>query len=173
MGLTKPVRLEIKERSNGVSELSSEEDREGEKYIRPLICAHIQHQGDKGKKLFDNANNGLHVTDIEHLVHHTIFRENPGRISLRTRQNETALIALTQDICIYNRKLGIPDYDDSVVKHYETAITNWLEKYSKDASMLGVPEKQREKIITRVCQSIQKQSRNGKLPLVRSLDSWL
>lgn len=87
---SKPVRLEIKERANERSELSGENGR-------PLVCAHIMHRGHK-KGRYNYSENGLLVTDIEHLAHHKLFEQNPRRIGLNKEQNKEIISILIRNI---------------------------------------------------------------------------
>jgi len=85
------VKREIKYRAKQLSELSGENSR-------PLVCAHLKHQGGRPEGIFDYARNGRLVTDIEHLVHHELFLEIPRLIGLSRKQNDRTIEGLFENV---------------------------------------------------------------------------
>lgn len=76
------AKFEIKERSEGRSELSGIEDE-------PLVCAHLNH--DKRCPGYDDPKNGIRVTEVEEYVYHRWHRFEPCNIGLTTEQNDRAI----------------------------------------------------------------------------------
>ncbi len=121
---TQPVKIEIKERAKERSELSGTNSR-------PLVCAHLQHRGGRKKRSrYDYSENGLLVTDIEHLAHHLLFKNNPEFIGLATEQNDLSLISLVKNVRDYNEQHQISDEDTH--KKLSKALNAWNEFYEFD-----------------------------------------
>ncbi len=145
---TKPIRIEIKERANERSELSGENSR-------PLVCAHIIHRGNK-KGRFDYSENGLLVTDIEHLAHHRLFEQNPRKIGLSKEQNNLSIFSLTRDVEKYNEGNDISK--EETQEKFEDAIKSWIELFDNDHRILGVSKKQNRDIITNLIRDINEKA---------------
>lgn len=141
---TKPVRLEIKERANKRSELSGENGR-------PLVCAHIMHRGGR-KGRFNYPENGLLVTDIEHLAHHKLFSQNSKRIGLSKEQNDLSVYSLVCDITKYNKENNVSE--EETQEKFESAVKSWIELFDTDHRILGVSKKQNTEIITELIKNI-------------------
>lgn len=141
---TKPVRLEIKERANDRSELSGENGRS-------LVCAHIIHRGGRRGR-FNYPENGLLVTDIEHLAHHKLFAQNSRRIGLSKEQNDLSIFSLINDIEKYNRENNISD--EETQEKFENAVKSWIELLDDNHSILGVSKKQNKEIVTDLIRNI-------------------
>lgn len=153
---TKPVRMEIKERANWISELSGENDR-------PLVCAHFRHKGGRKKGRFDYAENGLYVTDIEHLAHHKLFERQTEKIGLSTDQNDFAIYSLIQDIRAYNEINKIAE--NTIQDEYECAIKNWINLLEKNPQILGLRRLKNTEVVTTLVEDINRQDTNREIPL--------
>ena len=82
MAFPKKVRKEIVERAGGVSELSGRSDR-------PMEAGHLYHG-------VQEVDNGLLVTDQEHLAWHELFMGRAGEIGLTEDQNNWACRSVLQ-----------------------------------------------------------------------------
>lgn len=80
------VRAEIKERSNGVSELSGRQaGEEG-----PLVCAHLNHTRDDH---YHNPELGLRVTRFEEAAYHQMHTTCPEKIGMKDIQNKSVVMS--------------------------------------------------------------------------------
>lgn len=101
MSFSLDIRHEIKDRSGYLSELTGENGR-------PMECSHLYH----GREIeeYNNPENGLYVTDIEHLAYHLLFVEKPSLIGLNKVENGRAIVSLYNRIEDYNRAFKL-DFD--------------------------------------------------------------
>lgn len=132
------IKREIKYRAKELSELSGENSR-------PLVCAHLKHQGGRPEGIFDYARNGRLVTDIEHLVHHELFQEIPRLIGLSKKQNNRTMKGLFENVIEYNQQNNI--YDETFKEKYRNAQINWIELYDTNPRILGLPTKKKDDVI--------------------------
>ena len=86
-------KFQIKERAEGSSELSGENDR-------PLQCSHFNHE--KNDPLYDSEDMGILVTDIEHFAYHVKYRRNPEKIGLTKKENKSAIKELWSKVLTHN-----------------------------------------------------------------------
>lgn len=149
---TKPIRQEIKERANQVSELSGECDR-------PLVCAHIRHQGNKRWKRFNYAANGKLVTDIEHLAHHRLIRKMPKHLGLSGEQNFMSITALTKDVMDFNYENNITH--EEAQEAYENAIKDWISLLDGNHRILGLTKKENEEAIANFISAVTVEDEDG------------
>lgn len=109
----KKIRQEIKERAGNKSELSGRSDR-------PLEAAHLDHtRGDD----YQDPNNGILCTDIEHAAHHIIHQGNAEAIGLGEHQNEWAVGTILTRVFNFSRAKGIPD--SQTTQEIHEAINLW------------------------------------------------
>jgi hypothetical protein len=90
------IRLEIRERAGHKSELSGRTDR-------PLQCSHYNHL--KSYDDYNNKDNGLLVTDIEHRQFHVRFEGKAGGIGLYEHHNAYAIRMLGKRIVEHDIKV--------------------------------------------------------------------
>lgn len=94
MAFSIDIRHTIKDRSQYLSELTGENGR-------PMECSHLYH----GREIeeYNDPDNGLYVTDIEHLAYHLLFAERPSLIGLNKVENGRAIVSLYERIEWHNR----------------------------------------------------------------------
>lgn len=87
------TKFQIKERAGNRSELSGESDR-------PLQCSHFDHS--KKNPNYDSPDEGILVTDIEHLAYHVKYLRKPDKIGLTKRENRDAIKTLWREALSFN-----------------------------------------------------------------------
>lgn len=86
MAFSRKIRLKIRKRASGVSEISGRGDL-------PLHAAHLDHN--RKKRKYNEPVNGVYLTIVEHLKDH-IFRE--GQNGLSIADNQAAIASLTKQV---------------------------------------------------------------------------
>ena len=145
---TTPVKTDIRERANWVSELTGENDR-------PLVCAHFKHRrGRENAQPFNHQGNGILVTDIEHLAHHQLFKfKNFSKhIHLSTEQNYPAICALIYNCKSYNEEKGI-SYGFTQIQ-YEFAVKAWVDLIHDNHRILGLPKDKNLEVVSELIKNI-------------------
>lgn len=125
------TRMEIRERADNRSELSGKDDR-------PLQCSHFNHK--KKSPYYDVQEQGILVTDIEHLVYHLWFRKKPKKIGLCKKNNEKAIRDQWTNILSYENRELEHIYDDLF-----EAIDSWTEFFEERTDLSS--DKRSNKVI--------------------------
>ena len=108
------TRLEIKDRSEGRSELSGKEPEKGEQ----LVCAHLNH--DKDHPDYDKPEMGLRVTKEEEMAYHQMHLFCPEKIGMDEMQNKSVVASYMAQFC----RQGMPL--EEVREKVGEAIGLWL-----------------------------------------------
>jgi hypothetical protein len=129
------TRVEMKERSEGKSELSGIEGEE-------MVCAHLNHN--KGLADYDSIENGLRVTKHEECAYHMMHLHCPEKIGMQNMQNRSVVVSYITQF------LKKEDYETTREKIGEAI--DWWEKREKakkyvfkDDSYLPPLEKKKER----------------------------
>jgi len=80
------AKAEIKERSEGKSELSGRDDLQ-------LVCSHLDH--DKRSPHYNDPENGVRTLITEELAYHMWHRYEPLKIGLTTENNDKTINSIT------------------------------------------------------------------------------
>ena len=108
------ARSEIKERSNGRSELSGEKaGPEGS-----LICGHLDHTRDKN---YNNPENGLRITKFEECAYHQIHIHDPSKIGMDDLQNKSVVMSYMKGF--FRKGFSLEEVREKIGE----AIDLWLE----------------------------------------------
>ena len=97
------IRPEIKERSNGKSELSGIENE-------PLMCAHLNH--DKKSPDYCNPENGLRVTKFEECAYHQMHLTCPDKIGMEDSQNRSVVASYMRQF--FNKEFSLEQVREKV-----------------------------------------------------------
>ena len=108
------IKGEIKERSNGVSELSGKEP--GEEGM--LICAHLDHTRNEN---YNNAENGLRVTKFEECAYHQMHMFEPEKIGMDDMENKSVIMSYMKRF--YRKGFSLEEVREKIGE----AIELWLE----------------------------------------------
>lgn len=98
-------KYEIKERSQGKSELSGVEDE-------PLVCGHLNH--DRDHPHYNEPENGLRITKIEEYVYHARNRFEPQRIGLSEEDNDNVIRSYEKMLPIYYKNCSLEKIKDKI-----------------------------------------------------------
>lgn len=115
MSFSFAVREKIRERAHNTSELPALNHEipniaQSPFYIeRPCECSHLYH----GREIaeYDNSDNSVYCTDIQHYAYHHIFRDSPYMIGLQKEQNQWAIEQLYKRITRFNYVTGLSSLD--------------------------------------------------------------
>lgn len=119
MGFRREIRQLITARAGSVSELSGSNGR-------PLQCAHRYHSK---LEIYSTADNGIYLTDIEHLAHHLCHYQSPEEISLNLPENNQAICGLWNAIKKYNEEHDISLSDQQLLQLVAKTINSYPEFY--------------------------------------------
>lgn len=114
---TSNKRESIRKRAVNASELSRRTDR-------PLECSHLNHKRGRG---YQDVENGILVTDIEHLAYHLYHIHQPEIIGLTEVQNGWAMDRIRDRVTGFNYIKGI---ERDIEEEVGIALTRWEEYYN-------------------------------------------
>lgn len=122
------VREKIRERAHHESELPAVNPEipsivQSPYYTdRPCECSHLYH----GREIaeYDNPDNSVYCTDIQHYAYHCIFRNSPYVIGLQKDQNQWAIEQLYKRILKFNYQSGLSN--QALKKEIEYCRNLWL-----------------------------------------------
>lgn len=145
------IKKQIKNKAKHRSELSRENSR-------PLVCAHLRHKGGREPSPYtERRSMGRLVTDIEHLVHHELFRGKERVIGLTEKQNEWTIAKLRERVLDYDNENNI--YYKNTEQKYRDAQLRWIELYDSNPKGLGLSTKVRNELVQFLVSNAEKRNR--------------